>query len=114
MNKSTNMVWGVIRLAVIWMSMNTHMILKNNEHSENQNMRTHSMVSEMVSDVVYLQSTTEQAITEMKDETSNMRRELSSFEDAFRSNREMYGSGSTFQWNGETYTTDWKEETNNN
>ena len=39
--------------------------------------------------------------------------ELSPFEDTFRSNRELYGSGYVFEWNGQEYTTDWKEELNN-
>ena len=39
--------------------------------------------------------------------------ELSPFEDTFRSNRDLYGAGYIFEWNGQEYTTDWKEELNN-
>ena len=114
MNKQYSMgVWGVLGLAVIWMSMNTHMILTNSEENESYNESTQSMVSDVSSQMMYLQTSTDQAISDMRDETSNMRRELTSFEDAFRSNREMYGAGFTFTWNGETYTTDWKEELTN-
>ena len=49
--------------------------------------------------------------TAVDDVTSQV--ELSPFEDTFRSNRELYGSGYIFEWNGQEYTTDWKEELNN-
>ena len=35
------------------------------------------------------------------------------FIDTFKSNRDLYGSGYIFEWNGQEYTTDWIEELNN-
>ena len=47
------------------------------------------------------------------DDVTSQKVELSAFENTFRSNRELYGSGYVFEWNGQEYTTDWKEELNN-
>ena len=47
------------------------------------------------------------------DDETSQNVELSPFEDTFRSNRDLYGAGYIFEWNGQEYTTDWKEELNN-
>ena len=49
----------------------------------------------------------------MVDDVTSQNVELSPFEDTFRFNRELYGAGYIFKWNGQEYTTDWKEELNN-
>ena len=47
------------------------------------------------------------------DDETSQNVELSPFEDTFRFNRDLYGAGYIFEWNGQEYTTDWKEELNN-
>ena len=52
--------------------------------------------------------------TRMVEETIARKEAMMSFQAAFRMNREVFGSHAIFTWNGEAYSTSWKEETDNN
>ncbi len=101
-----NAIWGVIGMAVIWMSINTHMVLSVKDQNKVTDAEIDVVVSQMIERLESLESYTDDS-DEMEYNTDSG---YMTFQEAFYMNRTEYGPGYVFQWEGSDYTTYFKEE----
>ena len=100
-NKSMNAIWCLMAGFVVWMSWNTHMILKSDDGSQTSALESRV---EKLGDIVHhfdtkLKSTNRTVSTivlTMDEIVEKTQRDRTSFETTFRSNRDAYGAG--YQW----------------
>lgn len=88
-------VWSILAMTTIWLTINSGKI--NNQADEQAQIDL--AVSQML-----------QTLEERETEVIEEEEETLSFKDAFKDARSEFGAGSAFIWNGDVYSTDYKEE----
>lgn len=88
-------VWSILAMTTIWLTINSGKI--NNQADEQAQIDL--AVNQML-----------QALEERETEVIEEEEETLSFKDAFKDARNEFGAGSAFIWNGDVYSTDYKEE----
>ena len=99
--KSKQAMWSVMAMLTIWCTWNSVKI--NNAVKDNNNINR--IVNSLVEEYKEEKVKEEVVLSESYKETY--------FPGVFAQYRAMYGAGYTFEWNGNTYTTDYKEEEEN-
>ena len=99
---SKQAMWSVMAMLTIWCTWNSVKI--NNAIKDNDN--TNRIVNNLVEEYK------EREEVEAKEEVIlSETYEDDYFSSVFAQQRAIHGAGYTFEWNGKTYTTDYKEET---
>mgnify|MGYP003133664622 CR=1 FL=1 len=95
--KSRQSMWSVMAMLTIWCTWNTSKINNAIEDHKNINKIVIGLVEEYKEE-------------EKKEVTLSKSYEETYFPSVFAQYRAIHGSGYVFEWNGKTYTTDYKEE----
>tara|TARA_Y100000593_G_scaffold43998_1_gene84009 strand:- start:637 stop:963 length:327 start_codon:yes stop_codon:yes gene_type:complete len=106
-NKSTKTMYYMFTLTFIWLTVLTISTVSKLNTEMSYRVASDMAIGETFNRVIRLE-------TRLVEETIARKEAMTSFQDAFKLNREVYGSDAVFNWNGEMYTTSYKEETNNN
>jgi len=104
MKNKLNAIYALIGMAVIWMSLNTHMILGVGDKNKASDAEIDAVVSQLIDRLESLETYTQEALPEVEES------DYTTFQETFFMYREKHGPGYTFEWNGDKYSTYFKEE----